>query len=144
MRILLRVGTAEYVLAHGHERGVDLHMGPLFQSHGSPIAVQSKQTLRASYGELIQRGNIIDTIDFSIEVEKASREVAELYYVDYPQSLPRAGKIRFEMADALGVKTLREITAGVISNVRMGALEGVSMTITYTVGGGQIGNVTAD
>lgn len=144
MQILLRVGSAEYVLAHGATRGVGLHMGPASIRHNAPVRSQVDELLRGTAVQVRNRGNLTTRFSFQVEVELATLDAAELYAVNYPQTLPREGKLRFVMTDGNGAPTVREITTAVIEDVALVQQTGVSLTIAYTVVGSGVTNVTAD
>lgn len=143
MKIVLRIGQDEYVLCHGHERAVGNHMGPVFRQHANPTVADLQQRLRGTAITAVDRGNKTTRISWTIEVELASVTEAEIYALNYPQALPRAGKLRFVMRDENDVETVRELTNAVIEDAAIIAHEGVALTIQYTAVGGEIGNVTA-
>lgn len=143
MKIILRVGSVDYVLASDLERSLGVHYGPTSLRGNMPVATQDKALLDAEFAEPVSRGNAARRFSFGSEVEFATLSEAQLYALQYPQTLPREGKLRIEMKDADGQVTTKEITKAVIEDITY-AQEGVSVTFNYQVKGGGLGNVTAD
>lgn len=132
MKVSLWVGTTEYVLAHGAERGVDLHAGPgeNFQNDVASL-LQEDPVIGAAAVVISDKGNRSTRLSFYVEVEKASVDDAILYASFYPYSVPRAGIIRISH----GSQAV-DLTGGID---RISArLEGVTVVLSYTLRAGAV------
>lgn len=143
MRIILRVGSVDWVLASDLGRSLGVHFGPTSIRGNFSVATQDKALLDAEFVEPVSRGNALRRFSFGVEVEFATIAEAQLYSFTHPQDLPRAGKLRIEMKDGDGQLTTKEITKAVIEDVTV-SQDGVAVSFNYQVKGGGLGNVTAD
>ncbi len=108
MQIVLIVDSTEYVLAHGADRAVDQHVGPddTF-SHDCGGLVQIDSIIGAAYRKIHDRQNLLSSINFGVQVQKASPEEALRYKTMYPVTLPRHGvlEIRPDTGDLVRFAT---------------------------------------
>ena len=138
MKIILKVGTAEYVLANGPERGLGNHVGPGDDfGHNSAVASQQGSLLRGAAMTPYLRHNASTALAFTVNVGFADLVTAQNYALNYPGSVPRNGKLRI----VNDVSNVREIAAAVITAIDCRQL-GVNVQISYQIIGGAVGNAT--
>lgn len=136
--------TQEFVLAHGGERGIGLHVGPSGWRHGLSSLVESKPRVGAAYTKPRTRKNRTRIISFSVSIEHSSLQVAELFRLDYPDTIEDAlGDLIVETQDENGSKQLKKYPLCAIRSVNIAEALGVSSVITYDIIAGEVQNVGA-
>ena len=145
MKVTFQISpTQEYVLAHGGARGVGLHLGPVGWRHSLASIVESKARVGAAYTKPKTRKNRTRTLGFSVTVEHASLQEAELFRLDYPDQIEDAvGDLFVESQDENGHKLLRKYPGVAIRNVSLVESIGVTTVVSYDILAGEVQNVGA-
>lgn len=131
MKVIFTASGLDYILAHGPERGVDNHVGPAGFDHASSVTVELQQFLRKSTQVPVPRQNMLTTVTFSVECERADLASALAYSLDYPKAIPRnvAGTLKCQEIVG-GAPTVRQLTNAVCRQVRC-RTSGVRVFINY-------------
>lgn len=137
MRILLKVGQTDYVLANGPELGPRKHMGPQGLGHRRTVAAQIDELLRKDFVQPKSRGNKRRTFRFTISVYFDTMDEANTYSLIYPDSVPEQGELRMIITKPDNSEVVKKILQVVIPDIDIQP-RGVTLDITYTIIGGQI------
>jgi hypothetical protein len=137
MRILMKSGTTEQILCHGHVEGIDKHVGPSNLRTSGPISVQQGEFLRATYGKAYNRNNLKTMLSFSITRECASAQAAEAFCLTHLRDVLRSNTCVVQAEGSKGGKTTITISDAVLQEPVCEQI-GVSVVITYTILGGAI------
>ena len=135
MQVILKDGDTQYVLCHGGERGVGLHVGADGFGHDSRIRTQVREYIDGDYSRPKARGNRLPTIVVVVNVEFSTLEECTRYNLNYPQTIPSEGTVRFVSTKTDGSRETWELSDAVIEDIYMGPQRGVSTTIRYTIKG---------
>ena len=136
MKIILRVGAAEYILANGPERGAGLHAGPSGLSHNSDVIAQVTPRLNASFAKPRLKSNLQTRMAFTVCAVLSDEQDAVNYAAFYPASIPRAGELRL-LSRREEVETVMRVKDCVITSISP-QQNGVSVTINYSITGGEV------
>jgi hypothetical protein len=138
MRIVLKSGTTEHVLCDGHVDGTNKSIGPLAGMQTSaPISVDEARPVRATTATPYSRGNRLFTLAFSVVRECDSAKAAEAYCLTHPRDVLRAGTLYVFAEGSSGDRQPYTLANAVLREV-VCTHTGVSVTIAYTVVGGQL------
>lgn len=131
MKVIFTAGGTDYVLAHGPDRGVNLHVGPAGFDHNSSVIVEVQSVIRKATQVAVPRQNMTTTVSFSVECERADLGSALAYALDYPKQVPRsvAGALKCQEIVA-GVPTVRQLTTAVCRQIKC-RTSGVRVFINY-------------
>ncbi len=143
MKVVYKLSESQqWILAHGSERGVGLHVGPDGEASDFSRLVQQDPILGATYQRLADKGNILRQYGFSVNVELATGQAAQLFVLDYPQTLPAKGELHIVTYDENGVATIRRLNPAVLRGVRM-SRTGVNVNVRYDFLATEVQNVSA-
>ncbi len=137
MQILLISGETEYTLADGPDRSVGKHCGPVFESGVSSILVDKQPAVRGTAQKSVSRGNLLESLAFSVNVLFETIAAADEYFVSYAAALPRSGTLKIVL-DELNYYTISNATIDQIAR----GIRGVSVSLRYTISGGAITKVS--
>jgi hypothetical protein len=137
MRILMKSGSTEQVLCHGHVTGVDTHVGPTELRVSGPVASQPERFFRAAAGKVYNRANRITTVSFSVTRECASAQAAEKFCFTHPRDALRENTAIFQAEDAGGGRDAMTLADAALTNVVCAQI-GVSVIVQYEIAGGQL------
>jgi hypothetical protein len=136
--------SEEYVLAHGGARAVGEFVGPSGWRHTLSSQVESRPILDAAYTIPRTRKNRTRGISFSVSIEHEDVQAAELFRVEYPDSLPdQLGDLIVETENSDGHKVLKKYPQCAIRSVSVAEAIGVTTVLSFDIVAGEVQNVGA-
>ena len=137
MRILMKSGTTEQVLCHGHVDGVDRHVGPSNLRTAGPIEVQVAEFLRGANVAAYNRGNLKSSLSFSVHRECASAQAAEKFCLTHPRDCLRSDTCVILAENATGGTEKLTMSSAAVTDVQCEQI-GVGVIVSYQIIGGAI------
>lgn len=137
MRILVKSGSTEQVLCHGHVTGVDKHVGPTGLRVSGPVAAQVAQFLRATQVTVWNRANREVRVAFGITRECASAIAAEKFCFSHPRDCLRSTTVIIQAEGQAGAFDKLTLANAVVTQVACEQF-GVAVVVNYEIVGGSI------
>ena len=137
MRISLLADETLYPLAGQDGVSERVHSSAADLRINGETEMQISARVRATYGKPIDRGNLIQTITFSTWRQFATADEAERFAEDYDSDFARSGSLIMESISPSGDVSVRSMENAVVSPPER-RLTGCSLTLAYTVTGGEI------
>jgi hypothetical protein len=137
MKILIKSGTTEHTLCHGHITGTDKHVGPSDLLCSGPVSVEIGRYIRATAAIPYNRANRVSTISFSVTRECASALAAELFCLTHLRDLLREGTLYIHAQSAAGGTEQITLSNAIVQDVQCRHV-GLTVLVAYQIVGGTI------
>lgn len=140
MRISLLNGTTLYPLAGQDGVSERVHSSAGDLRINGQVETQVVNRVRATYGLMLDRGNLLQTVAFTTHRQFNTAEEAERFASDYDATFARTGTLVIEGITPAGETSIRLMTDAVVTPPER-RVTGCSLALSYTVTGSQITDV---